>query len=58
MLANKINLILEHIAENQEFINYNKTIFEILEGDLLSKAERALRSQLLSDRALHRLNSV
>ena len=51
MLANKINLILEHIAENQEFINYNKTIFEILEGDLLSKAERALRSQLLSDRA-------
>ena len=51
MLKEKVPGVIQHIVNNHEFTAYNKTVFEILEGDLLSKAEVALRSQLLSDRA-------
>ena len=51
MLKNKIPLLLKYIQSNQHFLEYNKTLFEILEGDLFSKCDEALRSQTVSERA-------
>jgi hypothetical protein len=48
-----INLeeIKKHIDENRPFLEHNKEIFDILEGELLPRCQDALRKQVLSDRA-------
>ena len=51
MLLEKIPLLIKYIQSNQEGIEYNRSLFEILEGDLLSKCDHALRSQTVSERA-------
>ena len=51
MLKQKIPELLEYIGGSWEVLDYNKTIFEILEGDLLTKCTEALRGQTVSDRA-------
>lgn len=50
-MAINIDDILEHIDNNRDFLLTNQELFDVLEGDLLSKIDRALRKQLLSDRA-------
>lgn len=42
---------LKHIENNSRFIEHNKTIFEILEGDLLDKIIYNMRKILISERA-------
>lgn len=50
MAINK-DAILEHIRNNNDFLKTNENLFDILEGDLLSKVDAVLRDQLLSDKA-------
>jgi hypothetical protein len=51
MLMEKIDKILEFIKSKQSFTEFNQVIFNILEGDLITYVEQALRKQLISDNA-------
>lgn len=51
MLRNKINEILEFIKSKQSFLDFNETIFNILEGDLITYVKLSLKQQLLSENA-------
>lgn len=50
-LIDKIPEIIKHIEANSKFLEYNEKVFNVLEGDLTTEAERVLRTQLISDRA-------
>lgn len=50
-LIDKVPEIIKHIEDNYKFLEFNHKIFNILEGDLTTEAERVLRTQLISDRA-------
>ena len=45
----KVKDILEHIKDNKEKLEYNENIFDIREGDLLSKLLEQLRIQLTGE---------
>ena len=51
MLKDKIPELLNYIKGTSDTLQFNRTIFEILEGDLLTKSDAALKSQVISDRA-------
>ena len=46
MLTDRIEYILEYIKDNELFTNYNKNIFEILEGNLLKSLHKTIDEQL------------
>lgn len=48
-LINEIPNILKHIEAHESNLEYNETIFDILEGDLLSKVKESLKQQLSLD---------
>jgi len=51
MLVQKIDKILAYIESKEKFLEFNETIFNILEGELLNYVNVALKKQLLSDNA-------
>ncbi len=44
-------VILDYIEENRNFLITNEQLFDVLEGELLSKIDKELREQLLSNKA-------
>lgn len=51
MLKDKIPALIKYINDNKEYLNHQKILFNILEGDLLTEILERLRKMLISERA-------